>query len=57
MRPSSSLITIASSSSSVEYIHHLESEMIEFKEAKAKDQKAQAKQEGVQKNILVLFHS
>ena len=51
MRPSSSLITIASSSSSVEYIHRLESEIIELKEATARDQEAEAKQEEVQKNI------
>ena len=51
MRPSSSLITTASSSSSVEYIHRLESEIIELKEARARDQEAQAMQEEVQKNI------
>ena len=51
MRPSSSLITIASSSSSVEYIHRLESEIIELKEARARDQEAEVKQEEVQKNI------
>ena len=43
MRPSSSLITTASSSSLVEYIHRLKSEIIEFKEARARDQEAQAK--------------
>ena len=37
MRPSSSLITTASSSSLVEYIHRLESDIIELKEARAKD--------------------
>ena len=51
MRHSSSLITIASSSSSVEYIHRLESEIIELKEARARDQEAEVKQEEVQKNI------
>ena len=51
MRPSSSLITIASSSSSVEYIHRLESEIIELKKARTRDQEAEAKQEEVQKNI------
>ena len=51
MRPSSSLITIASSSSSVEYIHRLESEIIELKEARVRDQEAEVKQEEVQKNI------
>ena len=38
MRPFSSLVTIASSNSSVEYIQWLENEIIEFKEARAKDQ-------------------
>ena len=56
MRPSS-LITIAFSSSSVEYIHCLESEIIELKEARARDQEAQAKQEEVQKNILNFLRS
>ena len=51
MRPSSSLITIAASSSSVEYIHRLESEIIELKEARVRDQEAEVKQEEVQKNI------
>ncbi|XP_050248714.1 G-type lectin S-receptor-like serine/threonine-protein kinase At2g19130 [Quercus robur] len=37
MRPSSSLVTTASSSS-VEYIHRLESEIIELKEARARDE-------------------
>ena len=64
MRPSSSLITIASSSSSVEYIHRLESEIIELKdtrvrdeEEQAREQEAQAKQEEVQKNILNFLRS
>ena len=57
MRPSPSLITTASSSSLVEYIHRLESEIIELKEAKARDQEVQAKQEEVQKNILNFLRS
>ena len=57
MRPSPSLITTASPSSLVEYIHRLESEIIELKEAKARDQEAQAKQEEVQKNILNFLRS
>ena len=68
MRPSSSLVTTASSNSSMEYIQRLENEIIELKEAKARDQeegakdqeerardqeaRARAKQEEVQKNIL-----
>ena len=64
MRPSSSLVTTASSTSSVEYIHRLESEIIEFKEARARDeeerakeQEARAKQDEVQKNILNFLRS
>ena len=64
MRPSSSLVTTASSSSSVEYIHQLESEIIELKEARARDeeerakeQEARAKQDEVQKNILNCLRS
>ena len=38
MRPSSSLVTTASSNSSVEYIQRLENEIIELKEARARDQ-------------------
>ena len=64
MRPSSSLVTTASSSSSVEYIHRLESEIIELKEARtrdeeerAKEQEARAKQDEVQKNILNFLRS
>ena len=57
MRPSSSLITTASSSSSVEYVHRLESEIIELKEARDRDQEARAKQEEVQKNILNFLRS
>ena len=63
MRPSSSLVTTASSSS-VEYIHRLESEIIELKEARARDeeerakeQEARAKQDEVQKNILNFLRS
>ena len=51
------VITTVSSSSSVEYIHHLESEIIKFKEARARDQEAQAKQEGMQKNIVNFLRS
>ena len=64
MRPSSSLVTTASSSSSVEYIHWLENEIIELKEARARDeeerareQEARAKQDEVQNNILNFFRS
>ena len=57
MGPSSSLITTASSSSSVEYVHRLESEIIELKEARDRDQEARAKQEEVQKNILNFLRS
>ena len=54
----------ASSTSSVEYIHRLESEIIEPKEARARDeeerakeQEARAKQDEVQKNILNFLRS
>ena len=64
MRPSSSLVTTASSSSPVEYIHRLENEIIELKEARDRDkeerarkQEAQAKQEEVQNNILNFLRS
>ena len=64
MRPSSSLVTTASSSSSVEYNHWLENEIIELKEARARDeeewakeQEALAKQDEVQKNILNFLRS
>ena len=64
MRPSSSLVTTASSTSSVEYIHRLESEIIELKEARARDeeerdkeQEAWAEQDEVQKNILNFLRS
>ncbi|KAK9993142.1 hypothetical protein SO802_022845 [Lithocarpus litseifolius] len=64
MRPSSSLVTTASSSSSVEYIHRLENEIIELKEARARDeeerareQEARAKQDEIQKNILNFLRS
>ena len=64
MGPSSSLVTTVSSTSSVEYIHRLESEIIELKETRARDeeeqakeQKAWAKQDEVQKNILNFLRS
>ena len=64
MRPSSSLVTTASSNSSVEYIQRLENEIIELKgarardqEERARDQEARAKQEEVQKNILNFLRS
>jgi len=57
IRPSPSLITTVLSSSLVEYVHCLESEIIELKEARARDQEAQAKQEEVQKNILNFLRS
>uniref|UniRef100_A0A7N2N158 Uncharacterized protein n=1 Tax=Quercus lobata TaxID=97700 RepID=A0A7N2N158_QUELO len=71
MRPSSSLVTTASSNSSVEYIQRLENKIIELKEARvrdqeervkdqkerARDQEARAKQEEVQKNILNFLRS
>ena len=43
MRPSSSLVTTASSNSSVEYIQRLENEIIKLKEARARDQEERAK--------------
>ena len=52
-----SLITTASSNSLVEYIQRLENEIIELKEARARDQEARAKQEEVQKNILNFLRS
>ena len=64
MRPSFSLVTTASSSSSVEYIHRLENEIIELKETRVRDeeerakgQEARAKQEEVQNNILNFLRS
>ena len=64
MRHSSSLVTTTSSNSSVEYIQWLENEIIEFKEARARDQEEQAKdqeartkQDEVQKNILNFLRS
>ena len=64
MRPSSSLVTTTSSTSSVEYIHRLESEIIALKEARARDeeerakeQEARAKQDEVQNNILNFLRS
>ena len=44
MRPSSSLVTTASSTSSMEYIHRLESEIIEFEEARARDEEERARE-------------
>ena len=52
MRPSSSLVTTASSNSLVEYMQRLENEIIELKEARARNQEARTKQEEFQKNIL-----
>ena len=52
MRPSSSLVTTASSNSSVEYIQWLENEIIELKEARARDQEVRAKQEEIQRIFL-----
>ena len=45
MRLSSFLVTTASSTSSVEYIHRLESEITELKEARARDEEEQAKEQ------------
>ena len=63
-RTCSSLVTTASSSSSVEYIHRLENEIIELKETRVRDeeerareQEARAKQDEVQKNILNFLRS
>ena len=57
MRPSSSLVTTASSNSLVEYMQRLENEIIELKEARARDQEARAKQTEVIKNILNFLRS
>ena len=64
MRSSSSLVTTTSSNFSVEYIQWLENEIIELKEARARDQEERvrdqeerAKQEEVQKNILNFLRS
>ena len=64
MRPSFSLVTTASSNSSVEYIQRLENEIIGLKEARArdqeklvKDQEERTKQDEVQKNILNFLRS
>ena len=57
MRPFSYLVTTSSSSSSVDYIHCLESEIIELKEARTRDEEERAKQEEVQKNILNFLRS
>ena len=63
MRPSPSLVTTASSSSLVEYIHWLENEIIELKNARAKDeeervrdQEERAKQEDVQNTLWGVVH-
>ena len=45
MRPSSSLVTTASSNFSMEYIQRLENEIIELKEARAKDQEKWVKEQ------------
>ena len=47
IRPSSSLVTTASSNSSVEYIQRLENEIIELKEARARDQEERARDQEV----------
>ena len=57
MRPSSSLITTASSNFSVEYIQQLENEIIELKKVRARNQEARTKQKEVQKNILNFLKS
>ena len=43
MRPSSFLVTTASSNSLVEYIQRLENEIIELKEARVRDQEERAR--------------
>ena len=43
IRPSSSLVTTASSNSLVEYIQWLENEIIELKDARARDQEERTK--------------
>ena len=48
IRPSSSLVTTASSNSSVEYIQRLENEIIELKEARARDQEERARDQEAQ---------
>ena len=45
LRPSNSLVTTASSSSSVEYNHRLENEIIELKEARARDEEERAREQ------------
>ena len=64
IRPFSSLVTTASSNSLVEYIQRLENEIIELKDARARDQEERAKdqdarnkQAEVQKNILNFLRS
>ena len=58
MRPSSSLVTTASSSSLVEYIHRLENEIIEPKEARVRDEEERAKEQEAraeQEAIFLIF--
>ena len=55
MRPSSSLVTTTSSSSSVEYIHWLENEIIELKEARAKDKEERARDQEAKKRSKRIF--
>ena len=57
MRPSSFLVTTASSNSLVEYMQRLENEIIELKEARTRNQEARTKQKEVQKNILNFLKS
>ena len=57
MRPSSSLVTTASSNSLMKYMQRLENEIIELKEARARNQEARTKQKEVQKNILNFLKS
>ena len=47
MRPSSSLVTTASSNSLVEYMQRLENEIIELKKVRAGNQEARTKQKEV----------
>ena len=51
------LLTTASSSSLVEYIHRVENEITELKEARARDQEAWTKQEEIQNNVLKFLRS
>ncbi|KAK9987096.1 hypothetical protein SO802_032047 [Lithocarpus litseifolius] len=45
MRPSSSLVTTASSNSSVEYIQQLENEILELKDVRAREQEERAREQ------------